>query len=191
MRRTDEALIQGKIAQELDPENPLTLGLYGMALMFAGECQTALTNMEKALSIEPGHYVASGQLYNVYECLGDHKRLFEVWKEMNYALWEEYGVAELLEKVFHEHGWIAVTEEAIRINEEVWAKDGHLIPMNQAEKYFTVGKYNKAMDYYEIAYENNNHDPNLPYISVKSIYDKLKDNPRYIALLKKMNLPVE
>jgi hypothetical protein len=47
------------------------------------------------------------------------------------------------------------------------------------------------MDCYEQIYENNNYDPNLPYISIKSTYDKMKDNPRYIALLKKMNLPVD
>ena len=52
-----------------------------------------------------------------------------------------------------------------------------------------AGKYNKAMDYYEEMYEIR--DPNLPYFSIKSTYDKMKDNPRYIALLKKMNLPVD
>ena len=113
-----------------------------------------------------------------------------MWREGKYPLWEEYGVAELFEKVFQERGWIAVTEEAIRVNEEVWAKDGHLSPSSQAIKYFTIGKYDKVMDYYEMVYENNNRDTNLPYISAKSTYDKMKGNQRYLALLKKMNLPV-
>jgi adenylate cyclase len=190
LRRTDEALHHGKISQELDPENPFTLGLYAVVLTNAGECQAALTTIDKALSVESDHSFANSQLYFIYECLGDYEKVFEIWKSWNYPLWEKYDVAELFEKVFRERGWIAVTEEAIRINEEVWAKDGHLIPASQAEKYFTVGKYDKAMDYYEIVYANNNHDPNLPYISAKPVYDKMKGNPRYIALLKKMNLPV-
>ncbi len=190
LRRRDEALHHGEISQELDPENPFTLGLYAGVLIEAGKCQEALYYLEKALSIEPGHGFASGQLWGAYKCLGDYQRVFEIWKGWNLPLWEEYGVAELFEKTFQEHGWIAVMEEAIRVNEEVWAKDGHLIPISQADKYFTVGKYDKAMDYYEMMYENNNHDPNMPYISCKSTYDKMKGNQRYLALLEKMNLPV-
>ena len=190
LRRTDEALYHGKISQKLDPENPFTLGLYVMVLVYNGKCQEALYYLEKGLSIDPDHYFLAGRLSEIYECLGDYDKVFEMWKEMDYPLWEEYGVAELFEKVFQERGWIAVTEEAIRVNEEVWAKDGYLIPSSQAIKYFTVGKYDKVMDYYEMVYENNNHDPNLPYISAKSTYDKMKGNQRYLALLKKMNLPV-
>jgi adenylate cyclase len=190
LRRSDEALYHGKIAQELDPENPFTLGLYVMVLVYNGKCQEALYYLEKGLSIDPDHYFLAGRLEEIYECLGDYDKVFKMWKEMDYPLWEKYGVAELFEKVFQERGWIAVTEEAIRVNEEVWAKDGYLIPSSQAIKYFTVGKYDKVMDYYEMVYENNNHDPNLPYISAKSTYDKMKGNQRYLALLEKMNLPV-
>jgi TolB-like protein len=190
LRRTDEALYHAKISVELDPENPFTLGLYVMVLVYNGKCQEALYYLEKGLSIDPDHYFLDGRLMEIYECLGDYEKAFESWKEGKYPLWEEYGVAELFEKVFQERGWIAVMEEAIRVNEEVWGKDGHLIPIIQASKYFTVGKYDKVMDYYEMVYENNNHDPNLPYISAKSTYDKMKGNQRYLALLKKMNLPV-
>jgi len=190
LRRTDEALHHGKISVELDPEDPFTLGLYVVVLLSAGQCQEALYYLEKAISLDPDHPFNAGRSLEVYECLGDYERAFEIWKGWNLPIWEEYGVTELIESVFHEHGWIAFLEELIRINEEVWAKDGHLIPGAQAYKYVTVGNYDKAMDYFEIVYENNNHAPNLPYISTKDIYDKMKGNLRYLELLKKMNLPV-
>ena len=56
--------------------------------------------------------------------------------------------------------------------------------------YLTIGEYDKAMDYLEIIYEDNNRNPTLPYLSAKNEYDKMKGNPRYIELLKKMNLPI-
>ncbi len=56
--------------------------------------------------------------------------------------------------------------------------------------YLNLGKYDKAMDYIEIIYEENNHDPEQPYLSGKFIYDKMKGNARYIEFLKKMNLPI-
>ena len=42
------------------------------------------------------------------------------------------------------------------------------------------------MDLLEKRYEI--HHPSMPYISTR--WDQLKENPRYIALLKKMNLPL-
>jgi hypothetical protein len=45
------------------------------------------------------------------------------------------------------------------------------------------------MDWFEKAYEI--HHPGMQYISTR-LYDRerLKENPRYIELLKKMNLPL-
>ena len=62
LRRTDEALYEGKLSVELDPENPFTLGLYVVVLLNAGKCQEALFYLEKALSIDPDHPFLSGKL---------------------------------------------------------------------------------------------------------------------------------
>ena len=49
-----------------------------------------------------------------------------------------------------------------------------------------MGAYDKAMDYLEKWYEM--HDMNMAYLATNQYYPYLKDNPRYIDLLKKMNL---
>ena len=118
------------------------------------------------------------------------QKAFEEAKKNNYDRWDRLGDAQLLEEVFYEHGWIAYIQELARIYEEAMANDIQVNPWLVYGKYFTLGKYDKAMDYLEIIYENNNHNPNLPYKSAKSTYDKMKGNPRYIELLKKMNLPI-
>jgi len=191
LRRTDEALHQGKIALQLDPLNPFTLGLYSVVLVAAGECQAALAHNEKGLSIEPDHYFTTWQLGSASECAEEYDKAFKIRRQRNYALWEEYKVTALLEKVFHDQGWLAFIEEEIRINEEVFAKDGRMGFLKQARRYMALGKYDKAMDYFEKSLEKEIRDPNLPYISKKPTYHKMKDNPRYIELLKKMNLPVD
>ena len=61
--------------------------------------------------------------------------------------------------------------------------------MLQARNYLEINKCDKAMDWLEIGYEI--HNPNMTYISTKRYdVDQLKENPRYIALLKKMKLPL-
>ncbi len=191
LRRTDEALYEGKLSVELDPENPFTLGLYVEVLWRVGRCQEALFYLEKALSIDPDHPFLIGGLTTVYECLGDYEKEFEVWKKIAYDRWEMMGGdVELLEEVFYEHGWIAFIQELIKLHEEAVAKGIQVTPGFFFDCYLTLGKYDKAMDYLEIIYENNPHNPSLPYYSAKSTYDKMKGNPRYLELLKKMNLPV-
>ena len=190
LRRTDEALYHGKLSVELDPEDPFTLGLYAVVLRHAGQCQEALFYTEKALSIDPDHPFLRGKLGWVYECLGDYEKVFEDWKERHYDRWEMMGGdVKLLEEVFYEHGWIAFIQELTKLHEEAVAKGIQVSAIFFFDMYLYLGKYDKAMDYLEIIYEDNNHDPNLPYRSAKNIYDKMKGNPRYLELLRKMNLP--
>jgi adenylate cyclase len=191
LRKTDEAVYQANKAQELDPLNPLTFGLSVAVLVDAGRCEEALAKVDTLLTTQPDHPFRYSGLRSIYICLGDYEKAFENWKMMNYELWEEYGVTELYEKAFREKGWIGVHKEAIRINEEFYAKDGKVHLKSQGDRYILIGEYERAMDYFEKMYEENIRDPNLPYISTKSTYDVMKDNIRYIELLRKLNLPID
>ncbi len=191
LRRTDEALYHGKLSVELDPENPMTLGLYVVVLRNAGYCQEALFYLEKALYIDPDHPFLHGNMAMTYACSGDYDKIFEDWKKGNYDRWEMMGGdVELLEEIFYENGWIAFLQELTKLHEEAMAKGIQVTSEFFIGTYLEMGKYDKAMNYLEIAYEENNHNPDLPYNSAKLTYDKMKDNPRYIELLRKMNLPI-
>ncbi len=72
----------------------------------------------------------------------------------------------------------AAIEEMFKMNEK-YGNEGCLMDeVIKAERYSILKKYDKVIDYYEMVYENNNHDPNLPFISARSTYDKMKGNSR-------------
>ena len=189
LRRTKEALEQGSIAKQLDPLNPLTQGLYAVVLFEAGDCNAAKNAAEKGLTIEPDHYFTRMSLIDASVCLGDFDKAFEMWKQTNLPLWEKYGVVEFLKKVYREKGWKAVMQEAVRLNEELYIKDGSIDYYSQASRYIAIENYDKALDCFELLIELK--DPNLPYMSTNSIYQVLKNNSRYLTYLEKMNLPVD
>jgi class 3 adenylate cyclase/TolB-like protein len=189
LRRTDEALNHAKIAQELAPLDPFILGLCAGVHIEAGECDIAIRLIDKAISIEPNHFFTYPRLIHASICIGDFQRAFEVMKEINYNLWEKFEGTEHFENIFHDHGWIAVQEEIIKLYEEKGPKNNLREERQQAIRLIMVKKYDRALDYLEKAYDR--HSPNLPSISNNSTYNKLKDNPRYLDLLKKMNLPAE
>jgi TolB-like protein len=188
-RRTEEATYHAKKAVELDPMNPLLLGMSAMVLNFAGESQTALAQCKKAISMELDQSFTYGVLAGSYLATGDTLKWYELHKERKtFSSW--MGIDEkALDSAFFEHGYIGLAKQIIKAREEVYSKGGMLNFCNTSYWYTVVGNYEKAMDYYEKGYET--HDPCMVYIGVKERYDKFKNNPRYIALLKKMNLPVD
>lgn len=190
LRRDDEALRQAQIAEGLDPLRPFILGLHSVLLnRVAGDPEAALAKAEKALSIDPNHFFAKVSAMQALLSLEDYEGTFKYWKELNLPLWQKYGVQDLMERAFREQGWEGFMREAIRINEEVFAKDGFLNPMDQGFKYFTIGNYEKTWEYLEKAWDK--HDPNMPYIATSLNYEQMKNHPEYIELLNKMKLPVE
>jgi TolB-like protein len=188
LTRKEEAIYQANLALELDPLRPLVLGLYGVVMNFAGEYQAAKTQAEKALSIDPDNNFAIGSLANAYLATGDTMKWHEIMKKDWY--WTDETYLEYLDTVFQEGGYLAVIKDRIRINEERYSLGGSISFKGQGDRYLVLGDYNKAMDYYEKAYTEKLFP--LAYISLFTIkYPELKSNPRYVALLKKMNLPLK
>jgi len=187
LKRFDDARYQADLALQLDPMQPLVLGLYAAVMGFTGNQQAALVQAEKAVSIDPDNNFAIGILTGFYLLTGDTLKWYELTRKDWYLTDEEY--LDSLDTIFQEGGYQAVIREAIRINEEAFKRGNPINLKDQAFNYLEIGNYERAMDFYEIAYEQG--WGLLSYIGLDVIYyPGLKNNSRYIALLKKMNLPL-
>lgn len=189
LHRFDESLEQAERALERDPLRPSVLGLYAVVLIDAAqEYQSAIKYAEKAVSIDPKHHFAYSPLASAYLRSGQYEKWFQIWKN-EFAWWDEEVLASI-EKVFKEKGFPAAVEAIIEVNEEVFRNGGRISFRRQGLRYLMVGNEEKAMDYFEKAYDLK--DGLLAYASLNPYeYPELRDNPRFIALMKKMNLPVD
>ncbi len=187
LHRSDEAVYQANLALKFDPLRPLVLGLYGAVMNWAGDHQSAQTQSEKALSIDPMSVFAISTLADSYLATGDTLKWYEAWKRQLYWTTEKYLVS--LDSVFQEQGYLGVMEDRINVFEEVYSNGGVISFTEQAKRYLVMKNFNKAMDFYEKAYDKRHGF--LAYISLDVMdYPELWENPRLIALLKKMNLPL-
>ena len=190
LRRTDEANEQANIGLNLDPMKPLILGLYGVVLQLNNDdSQGAIKAFEKSLSIKPNMFskgnLAETQREVAYKN-GDYKKWMGYWNIKVVEPWNTEGREAVL-SVFDERGHIAAIEEMFRMNEK-YGNDCYLSEGVKAERYVKLGNLDKAVECFEREYETR--APNLPYISAKyNYYEILKDEPRYIEILKKMELP--
>ena len=70
---------------------------------------------------------------------------------------------------------------------EEFSENNHISFTDMASRYVRANQPDKAMDWVEKGFEM--HDPMMTYIATKmSNLDPLFNNPRFIAICKKMNL---
>jgi tetratricopeptide (TPR) repeat protein len=102
---------------------------------------------------------------------------------------DKADLLEALERGLEKGGLESALRATADWQAERYGQPGRRITaIDVARRYFEAGDLDLAMEWLEKAYEE--HNPNLPYIGLP-YYDPLRDNPRFQALLRKMNLPVE
>jgi hypothetical protein len=122
-------------------------------------------------------------LYSYY--IGEYEKSFEVYKKIHLSFEED--VIIYIDKVFREQGRFAAYEEIIA-QFELRAKTNFVSPNLMARRYIQVNQLDKTMDYIEKGFEM--HEPSMPYIATRGNFEPLYNNPRFIDILEKMNLPL-
>jgi len=188
LQRSDEAVVQGQLAVELDPLNPLIKALNAAVLLDAGDWKAALDQLEAALAIDQENFFAHAFMDIVaYHCQ-EYNKSIEALKFYLSSIPIEEDVINDIERIFNEQGIDSAYEEALS-QMELKAEYGYITPFDLYVRYNLVNQHEKTMDWLEKGYEL--HDPNTPYIGTGFMSsDQLRYNPRYIEILEKMNLPL-
>ena len=184
LQRPGEALTQGQLAIELDPNNPLVQVWYSAILLGLGDCETALIYGGKLVATNPGHLLGNSTIQGAAFPCKDYQKVFQATK--NIIPLEEEAIKEI-EAIFDKQGFVAAYEE-ITNQMEVVAQNGLFGPLDMAVWYIYADRPDKAMDWFEKGFEI--HDPVMPYIATGMFsLDTLYENPRFINILEKMDLP--
>ncbi len=182
LKRDEEAREQTNIAMDLDPMNPMVLGLSSMVLAFTGEYANAIEVGKHGLSLAPGNGAAMSGLFIAYLLKEDYDKSLDAWTS---SLEINKQTSADIQKVFEQEGFLA----AAALLAEVYLNTGQVRPFDLAMVYAAAGNSSSAMDWMEKAYENQ--DANIPYVGTNLFSkDPFKiEDPRLIELLDKLNLP--
>jgi len=183
--RHEEARAQIERALELDPFDELVQGFYGMTLMYEHRFEEGVAFLEEMLSVSPNNAIALGMLRTAYHMMGRHEEALEIWKQSYASLGNTEGVAAL-ERGWEEAGYSGALRAAAETL-EAQSRTRFVTPWQIGTLYARAGEADKALEYLERAYEA--HDPNIPYLSVDPIFDFMRDDPRFQALMGRLGLP--
>jgi len=182
--RIDEAIEQNRKAMELDPLS-LILNWHASGTFFQGHrYDEALAAAGRALEIEPGSIFVRGSMLRVYEQKGDYEAALDLLEK--YLPEEDGGKAQAarMRQAFAARGAAGYWQAALdfRLGH---AKSNPAPPMLYTFLYTHVGDHARAIDYLERAYEERAGD--LLFIRVEPSLDPLRGEPRFQALLQRMD----
>ncbi|UCD61815.1 MAG: hypothetical protein JSV59_04400 [Flavobacteriaceae bacterium] len=186
MGNPEKGLPHSELAMELDPFNTLFMSIHGQALKNAGKYNEALELLLKLYEIEPDQGIALPALWAVYQELGDTEKALDIAKKI-YILKENELALKSLEQGFEEGGYQLAMQRTAEMM--ISRRDSIYFPSWQIFTLFCRAEMKEeALYWLEKAYEE--HDNNMPYISIDPLFSFLHNEPGFQDILKKMNLPI-
>ncbi len=180
--RFDEAIAKTRKAVELDPLNPF----FQMSLSFyqywARQYDDAIAQARKTLEMDPNSAISHVLLGLSFLKKGDTAGAIaelEKSKAPDPGAWYQ----GFLGYAYAISGDRAKAEEALRELEQV-AKRQYVSPTAFATIYLGLGQKEKCLDWLEKAYEQQ--DSACWYLKIDQIYDSVRNEPRFQALVEKI-----
>ena len=167
--RIDQALDEFRVALSLDPLSPITNVNYGLTLVVARRFPEGIAQMQKVLERDPSFGPAHFYLAQVYAMQGR-------WADAAKAIGDNPAFA----------GSFSPDVQGF-IKSMLDPRHGQL-PANAALAYALAGDREKAFEYLEKAYSQE--DSELMAIFRLPGFDSLHSDPRWAELLRKIGLPL-
>jgi serine/threonine protein kinase/Tfp pilus assembly protein PilF len=182
--RFDEAVEQARQAVEIEPLSPLMNALYGVILGFGEGAEKGREQLRKSLEMEPNLPMGNlwiGQLYlNPPEDYG--KAIFHLQKAVQLGMTFAMGwLAWALIKA----GKKDEAEKMLDQLDEI-AKQRYVSPFQKALILLGLERVDEAYEYFDLAYKAR--EPFFAYFLLDWLPGPVRSDPRYIAILKKMDL---
>jgi serine/threonine protein kinase/Tfp pilus assembly protein PilF len=179
--RLDEAVANLKLAHQLDPLSVFIYTNLGRAFFFERRYDQAIEQFQKALELDSNFWLAHIGLGLVYEQQARYdEALTELQKTISPASYFPDGRTWLV------HGLVVAgrQSEARRLLKQL--KPSERVPWSMAAIYTALGEKDQAFAWLEKAFEERFGV--LASLKADPVFESLRSDPRYAALLRRMGL---
>jgi TolB-like protein/Tfp pilus assembly protein PilF len=180
--RLDEGLAEARRAVELDPLSPSVNQTLGWALYIARQYDRSIEHSRQAVEAFPDFVQAYATLGMAYEAKGMHRESEEILQK---ALQLSGGAPTIAALFAHTRAGAGDTGETRRLLQE-FKQRGGITPVVLALLYMDNGDHDHAFEWLETGVRE--HSMFIEEVTCDPLYDRLHSDPRFPALLRKMNL---
>jgi TolB-like protein/class 3 adenylate cyclase/Flp pilus assembly protein TadD len=180
-----EAIAEIARARELDPVFLLFRALEGMMLHHAGRDDEALTRLQKTVELDSSFWATHLFLGKVYT---QQRKYPEAIAEFTKARQLSGGSSEAIGSIGYVAALAGDKEKAYAVLEELktLSSERYIPPSNVGLVYNALGNESEALSALEKACDER--DPRVTLLKVDPRWDSLRDNPRFVAILKRIGL---
>jgi adenylate cyclase len=186
MGRHEEAIARMKKGQELDPLSLIINVAVGRAFYLARRYDEAIEQLRRTIELDPNYPVTYWILGLVLRETGCYEQgIIEGEKGVTLS-----GGSPLMRAALaHTLGTAGRTKEAFQMLEDLTnpTKQKYVAPYFLAGIHIGLGENDRAMEYLEKSYEEHSHW--LIYLHIDPSMDGLRDDPRFLDLLRRVDLP--
>ena len=186
--RRDDAITEAKRARELDPLLPIMNFELGLAFYYNRDYDKAIEELQETLALDADFPPAHGELPAAYELKGMYDQAVAGFQKGLAASGtnEWYFSKSGLGHVYAVSG--RTGEARAVLNELTHLSEREYVPADRiALIYAGLGEKDQAFAWLEKAYGERSF--NMAWLKVEPRWDSLRDDPRFKAMLKRMNLP--
>ncbi len=184
MERHDEAILEGKRAEELDPLSLSIKANMGLVYFMARRYDQAIEEYQKILEMDSNFNTAHFMLAYVYSLKGMYK---EAIAESQKIIDLEGSNPITLSLLAQTYALSGKKDEARTILNQVKSNKEYIPPNDMVQLYAALGDKEEAFKWLQKAYEAR--DGQLGYLKVLPFMDSLRSDPRFQDLLRRMNFP--
>jgi serine/threonine protein kinase/Tfp pilus assembly protein PilF len=185
--RSQEAIAQMKRSIELDPLNLRFNTNLGQAYWNARQDDLAMEQLKKTVEIDPNFADAHDYLAFVYRAQGQYDLWLTEWKSaatLN-GDHEDLHIAEEVAKTYHQSGYRAAALQSLELDKQL-AKRRYVDPADIALRCADVDDKEQTFSWLDKGLAEKSGG--MESIKVVRSFDKWHSDPRYVQLLKAMNL---
>jgi TolB-like protein/DNA-binding winged helix-turn-helix (wHTH) protein/tetratricopeptide (TPR) repeat protein len=187
MARHDEALKEAKVALQLDPVAHYTNMRLGYDLYWARRYDEAIEQFQKTVDLDRNYSVAYYGLGRTYLEQGKAREALLALEKGNSL---SSAVAKTDGILGYAYGAAGNKAKALKIIDELKSLRNQRDPdatFDLVRVYTGLGDKDRALDFLQKAYEE--HYPSMEVIQVDPQFDRLRSDPRFQELLRRMNFP--
>ena len=185
--RFDDATVEFKKAQELDPTSTIISGYLAYNFVRSGDYDRAIEESRRALDLEPDAHELEGVLGYAYLYKGEPTKALAAFQKIRDIVKPStFG----LEGIGRSYAAMGERTKSFNIIDELReaSKREYVSSFPIATIYLQLGDKNKALEYLEKTYEERN-TTSLALLKTDRQFDVLRSDPRFITLLRKLNFP--
>lgn len=179
--RLDEAYLESKRATELDPVTPIVNVVPALILLYQRKYDQAIEELRASLDLDPNFFWTHFWLGEAYLHKGEFGKAITALDLGNVPGFREGHLG-------YAYAVSGQPEMARKLIEELQggSRPRHLLAYHLALIYLGLGEHDKAFEWLDKAWEERS--PQLYVINCLPEVDKVRSDPRFQNLLRRMNL---